>query len=102
PPPPPSLYALSLHDALLISLNQHQRAQTRAVDLPRSRQVDDQPPGPLVQLLQQLARGTAERRARIETQLLRGGQDSFAWARRHRDRKSTRLNSSHGSISYAV
>src|SRR5437879_4299097 len=67
-----------------LALNQHQRAQTRAVHLPRSRQVDHQPPGPLLELLQQLARGAAERRARIETQLFGGGQDSFAWARRHR------------------
>src|SRR2546422_371598 len=67
-----------------LALNQHQRAQTRAVHLPRSRQVDRQPPGPLLELLQQLPRGAAERRARIETQLFGGGQDSFAWARRHR------------------
>src|SRR5699024_12724417 len=70
-PPPPSLYPLSLHDALPISLG-----QLRAVANGRSG------------------------RGRWRLLGLRAGRRDHA--DNARDRKSTRLNSSHVSISYAV
>src|SRR2546429_2424676 len=46
-----------------------------------------------------LFRSTAHR---IHDGLARGGRADFLIAREEQDRKSTRLNSSHGYISYAV
>src|SRR5438046_5806574 len=45
-----------------LSLNQHQGTETGAVDLARAREVDDQTPGTLRQLFQQLRGRAAERR----------------------------------------
>src|SRR5207245_11667906 len=75
--PTPEIYTLSLHDALPIS-------------------------DPLGQLLPRRAGVRVE--APVETA---GDEDAVlegrpVLGRRLRDRKSTRLNSSHGSISYAV
>src|SRR5256712_6297002 len=44
----------------VLSLDQHQGAEPGAVDLARAREVDDQTPGTLPQLFQQLGGGTAE------------------------------------------
>src|SRR5690606_40788270 len=80
PPPPPELYTLSLHDAL-----------------------------PISQLLDDIGHGLDAEIAGAEPQML--GADaqrdvlsgnSGAGARQLEDRKSTRLNSSHVKISYAV
>src|SRR2546422_3442639 len=67
------IYTLSLHDALPIS----QQRRGHAADLER----------------REVRLGLRHRRAQVE---LPGHQE------RRRDRKSTRLNSSHGYISYAV
>src|SRR3989454_7404119 len=45
-----------------LPLNQHQGTEARAVDLARAREVDDQAPGTLRQLFQQLGGRTAEHR----------------------------------------
>src|SRR2546422_3747115 len=75
------IYTLSLHDALPISA-------ARGCARPGRRRGDR-------------ARGAGPlRRARVEADR-RGGQAGAA-QRRSADRKSTRLNSSHGYISYAV
>src|SRR5207248_10394584 len=72
--PPPDIYTLSLHDALPISRQRLRRRGARA--LPRALDAG----------LWRAVEATARRDAR----------------RRPRDRKSTRLNSSHRTISYAV
>src|SRR5206468_12196170 len=74
-PPTTDIYTLSLHDALPISSSRSGRS------LLRSR-------GPI-------AHGERDRRQRQKAQLI-------GTLRRLRDRKSTRLNSSHDQISYAV
>src|SRR3712207_8805586 len=75
------IYTLSLHDALPIS---RERA------LPGG-----QPPGPPLE--RGHARGPLRARPRA-----RGGHPAPRPPLRRRDRKSTRLNSSHANISYAV
>src|SRR2546430_10369709 len=75
------IYTLSLHDALPISVGLSQSGEQR--------------PG----LPVHFSRGP--RRARQEDQR-RDGDGGHAGARKRRDRKSTRLNSSHSQISYAV
>src|SRR3712207_8323655 len=72
------IYTLSLHDALPICSSRGPRATTRPPATPRSRPA---------------ARRSARSRRRG-----RGVRGPAA----HRDRKSTRLNSSHANISYAV
>src|SRR5438128_11266185 len=74
-PPTTEIYTLSLHDALPISPADERRAAARLAPAP----ADD------------AARHPRHRRGRLPGR-----------PRRCRDRKSTRLNSSHGSISYAV
>src|SRR5689334_24226223 len=76
---PTEIYTLSLHDALPISRpgGRPTSPGRRRVDLGRHRR----------------------RRHRQGARLLRGRHDARALPR---DRKSTRLNSSHSSISYAV
>src|SRR5207245_11803648 len=74
--PPPALSPLSLHDALPIS----DAARVAAAGSVRGR-----PPAPLG--------------GRVGARPRRGGRAAH---RARGDRKSTRLNSSHGSISYAV
>src|SRR5207245_9594264 len=76
---PTELYTLSLHDALPISLRHQQAARELR--------------GPA-----DAAIGELRRRARGFPQRISGLRARLALA----DRKSTRLNSSHGSISYAV
>src|SRR3989442_4298534 len=80
------IYTLSLHDALPI----YQRVALlgRRSDLPRVR-------APLRDRLRRVPRPRREA-------LPRGPRRHAARARRARDRKSTRLNSSHVRISYAV
>src|SRR5207245_4570180 len=85
-PPPPTSTLFPLHDALPIS-RVHEHAALpglRAPGLPVPR---DPVPG-------ELLRPTRHHRRR-------GAASTWA-GRRRADRKSTRLNSSHGSISYAV
>src|SRR5438477_9713480 len=76
----PEIYTLSLHDALPISsavgADDHRRRRAAGVGVPR-------------------ARALGQFRHRTMKQYLE-------LMRRIRDRKSTRLNSSHMSISYAV
>src|SRR5207245_9442638 len=87
-PPPPAIHTLSLHDALPIS-----RSRAASAALPRSRRHaavrTTRPPLPP-------CRSTD----RDATTRCRASRWSSSSARE--DRKSTRLNSSHGSISYAV
>src|SRR5688572_30980692 len=67
------IYTLSLHDALPIYRSSHCAASTRSSDISR-----------------RLSSRISERRP------------TRRWPTRPRDRKSTRLNSSHSQISYAV
>src|SRR5437899_7201728 len=78
--PAPEIYTLSLHDALPICRGQLARRDRRG------------------------ARVGARRRGCAAAAALAGpaGDDLAARCRRCRDRKSTRLNSSHLGISYAV
>src|SRR5207302_11040700 len=94
-PPPPTLYTLSLHDALPISRALAQAAGARGN--PRGLRAVGARFG-LRSRLDARASGTDGRRLGAER--LEGVGDQ----RRHRgpDRKSTRLNSSHVKISYAV
>src|SRR3712207_7485974 len=78
------IYTLSLHDALPISL--HARADLAAGHLAHL-----QPEGHVVE----------HRHLRVERVVLEDHGD-VPVARRDADRKSTRLNSSHANISYAV
>src|SRR5258707_12049235 len=75
------IYTLSLHDALPISLTGN-----------------GLPAGEIGRIGLSISRGTHGQRiyALIDTQ--QGGESRARW----RDRKSTRLNSSHANISYAV
>src|SRR5689334_23917067 len=75
--PPTEIYTLSLHDAL-----------------PISEQDDGDQPGDRQGKLRQ------EHLSRVRPIAPSGGPS--VWSRRSLDRKSTRLNSSHSSISYAV
>src|SRR5699024_12449983 len=89
----PYTYTLSLHDALPISVNDtvhtrpQRRGQTQRTRLTRGDQHTTVQPE-----ITELLAGTADR---DDLGVCRG-------IRCHRDRKSTRLNSSHVSISYAV
>src|SRR5205085_10033281 len=96
--PPPLPYPLSLHDALPISLDLGRaHAVPRHVD-----HIVDAPGDPPV------AVGVAARAVAGEVRAREGleiGVDEalvVAVHRAHLDRKSTRLNSSHSQISYAV
>src|SRR3712207_8223934 len=87
------IYPLSLHDALPISLGTGHR-QTQATRLVSGRRHDEQPGGRF-RLLPNL----------VETHLAQDAQHGahrVKSAESLRDRKSTRLNSSHANISYAV
>src|SRR5690348_18115061 len=86
-PPPTEIYTLSLHDALPICVQREGRtAQARRV---------------VRRAVQRRAvrrfRAAAQERCRRE-----GVEEVHHAQRRREDRKSTRLNSSHPSISYAV
>src|SRR5207245_6087144 len=95
-PRPPAPHTLSLHDALPIS--------------------SAPPASPAAGWIQMLSNGPSRSRRPLATQLSATPPAStrffkpvsrWAWRRgaqlrRQRDRKSTRLNSSHGSISYDV
>src|SRR5690606_41570207 len=93
--PPTDIYTLSLHDALPISprsgaprAGAHVPAHARLLRAERARErARRQPP----------ARGRGTPAGAVRRAARRGGRD-----RRARDRKSTRLNSSHVKISYAV
>src|SRR4029077_1554173 len=50
------------------SLDQHQDAESRGVDLPGAAEIDDQVPGPVGQRVQQLDRGLAKLDPGVETQ----------------------------------
>src|SRR5207245_7588194 len=92
-PPTTAIYALSLHDALPISFSKQPDCFFRG---PRLLLRHHSGPGTVAKLPQRI-------------QDLLAIQLGFAFAEAgdaqelgQRDRKSTRLNSSHGSISYAV
>src|SRR5207249_11802320 len=95
PPPPPTLYTLSLHDALPIF------ASSAGATFLSSAVHDHKPTG---------HSGRKRSRCCCERACLPGPLNSSAaqtlsnqcLTERVRDRKSTRLNSSHVSISYAV
>src|SRR5207245_10360028 len=89
--PPPALYTLSLHDALPIFTAKYVELQSKV----RARFYNELVPVPMrfvhtidshLGLLEPLGIDEEDREIRLQLQ----------------DRKSTRLNSSHGSISYAV
>src|SRR5207253_3992167 len=84
--PPTHTYTLSLHDALPISRRGHPHAGRRQGSPPFARR----------------RRGTSSRQGLHHAR--RPRQTAFAAGTRRprRDRKSTRLNSSHVAISYAV
>src|SRR5207245_8909703 len=102
PLPLPPLYPLSLHDALPISTFMilgdvcTRSCGFCAVTTGRPHDIDPLEPFRLAKAVQQLGLDyvviTSVNRDDVES----GGAEIFA------DRKSTRLNSSHGSISYAV
>src|SRR2546429_6093195 len=84
------IYTLSLHDALPISSGHRRRPGTRRPPQAPARV----PPDGRVPRIHDLEQG---RRAGPEA-----GSGGRARRVGHQDRKSTRLNSSHGYISYAV
>src|SRR5205085_4707114 len=89
--PPTEIYTLSLHDAF------------RSIHLTFSPVVDVNN-NPLNPIINTRSFGEDPRAvARLATAYIRGAQEHglFATAK-HLDRKSTRLNSSHSQISYAV
>src|SRR5206468_12796780 len=90
-PPPPATSTLSLHDALPICalLRGRRPDQVRRL-LPAGRPAQGDARLPAV--------ARAVPLERLARQVSLRGED----VRRHRDRKSTRLNSSHDQISYAV
>src|SRR5207245_4334853 len=94
-PPPTELYALSLHDALPISAHAVPRRAGR-----RLRQLGGvvltTPGGPPGQHISWIFVRCPLRPSISVTKSVTGYGGTW------RDRKSTRLNSSHGSISYAV
>src|SRR5207245_9968899 len=81
-PPTPAIYTLSLHDALPISYVDRQAV---ADEVAFSRRLCARHNWPLIDVTRRSAASYGERTGGVK-----------------RDRKSTRLNSSHGSISYAV
>src|SRR5207245_7231108 len=89
PPPPHELYPLSLHDALPIS----PRPTVAVLDLDRREHEVGMPrqPAKIGQKLHTHHTLATQKPVRQQRSLLLNA-----------DRKSTRLNSSHGSISYAV
>src|SRR5207245_11767254 len=94
--PPPAISTLSLHDALPIS----HPAVDRAVDPMADDRAVGQPARRLERTLGGERGGVVHRG---DEDLPPGiGSEEPPEERRHLDRKSTRLNSSHGSISYAV
>src|SRR3712207_8409287 len=84
------IYTLSLHDALPILTPRPDDERLR-VDRRRQRGLDAQRPDRLLRL-----RRVDERRADADP------RDATERGDSHADRKSTRLNSSHANISYAV
>src|SRR3712207_8878484 len=82
------IYTLSLHDALPISVQSEAEEMLRRTLLLAQRTADET----VASAQADAERMTNEARERAET-LLRQAQE---------DRKSTRLNSSHANISYAV
>src|SRR5207302_11064248 len=84
-PAPPHTSTLSLHDALPIS---------------RGAPAGDHPPRH--QAAERAGRAHRRRAAAPGGDGLRPGAPARRWARQAEDRKSTRLNSSHVKISYAV
>src|SRR5207245_10817976 len=98
-PPPPPHYTLSLHDALPIS-------DAGVNPLPPTCTVTAPVPATTLAGVRLVSTGTAGMSATVSVALCAITIPSFT----HRytyvptgtDRKSTRLNSSHGSISYAV
>src|SRR5207248_10606899 len=82
-----AIYTLSLHDALPISAFDGETE--RAIDL-----------GPYIIVVDRELRQRGRNIQQCER--MRCGAQIVASGERHRDRKSTRLNSSHRTISYAV
>src|SRR5207247_8709554 len=96
PPPSPHTSTLSLHDALPISIR-HRRPGARHAKTSRELRTGIRP-----QFSRALRRFRCDRQGRKRLQGVLSeiaGKDS---GRIYRDRKSTRLNSSHEWISYAV
>src|SRR5205085_7506172 len=93
--PPTELYTLSLHDALPISLHHPVQELRRAPERARPRS-----PGEAGRTGEAGA-GAAERGGRRAGPVA-AGFSAYQPGHRVQDRKSTRLNSSHSQISYAV
>src|SRR5699024_12525477 len=97
-PPPPGLSPLSLHDALPISIHVPDQPpiETRLTE-----GTGNLPMCAIARLVNQNGSINVER----INQYFKGHQEmdkAFNWGFSWKDRKSTRLNSSHVSISYAV
>src|SRR5439155_17700124 len=96
---PTAIYTLSLHDALPISLAKCPRERVRILVAEQERDLGARhrrlPQVVARELTARVVEHALERRALVAQAALQG-------ARRGQDRKSTRLNSSHVAISYAV
>src|SRR5205085_10144156 len=90
-PSPTSPYTLSLHDALPISARRSVRSVCRAI----RQRITSRRRTARARRLHDVSR-------RSEARLERAGPRGLAARASDRDRKSTRLNSSHSQISYAV
>src|SRR5207245_11499189 len=93
-PPPTELYPLSLHDALPISRRMCTQSIRATMSRRRVRPAEGRPRRRRPQARETFARASAATPAATQ----QAAQSPSTAA----DRKSTRLNSSHGSISYAV
>src|SRR5205814_8458955 len=98
-PPTPETYPLSLHDALPIFQRAHRRFAEVALHLPDHEECRAHVL--TLEHAQQLRRVWPRAIVECQRQLARRAA-AFPHERRVRDRKSTRLNSSHLGISYAV
>src|SRR5690606_41539729 len=89
---PTDIYTLSLHDALPIS--------TLSIDIPDTDEMTDGMKS-LSDAVQGIDAGMGELNKGM-AQLQQGIEGLHGGSKKYRDRKSTRLNSSHVKISYAV
>src|SRR5207249_11917075 len=98
---PPHIHPLSLHDALPIS------RMLWSIKTGKASESSDSPAARRGREMEQLARRAYEDRVRVQIEPICLVHERLRWMRASLDgltldRKSTRLNSSHVSISYAV
>src|SRR5207249_11171527 len=102
PPRPPLSSPLSLHDALPIFFHAHVERVPRG-EVEAAVNIVYRQAARLRELDQRVeALGLPADELRDDHRVLRGGDEIRGRGEGFRDRKSTRLNSSHVSISYAV